>query len=159
MHILIVGGGLGGLGLAQSLRKQGISFDIFERDESPDSRFQGWAIGLHTIINDLASSFPEDLGDLKEATDHLKPLDLPAQIGLYFPGMEGRLGVQDTPEAPIVRAERRRLRDWLATNLPIQWGKRVQRIEHDDAGVSVYFEDGTSAKGDILVGADGIKSV
>lgn len=33
------------------------------------------------------------------------------------------------------------------------------RIEHDDEGVSVYFEDGTSAKGDILVGADGIKSI
>jgi 2-polyprenyl-6-methoxyphenol hydroxylase-like FAD-dependent oxidoreductase len=60
---------------------------------------------------------------------------------------------------PIVRAERLRLRNWLATNLPIQWGKRVMRIEHDDEGVSVYFEDGTSAKGDILVGADGINSV
>lgn len=124
------------------------------------------------------------MGDLKAATDHLQPLDLPAQIGLYFPGMEGRLGVevrlnghvvlgdlcaskhithatsgQDTPEAPIVRAERRRLRDWLATNIPIQWGKRVQRIVDNDDEVSVYFEDGTSAKGDILVGADGIKSV
>lgn len=121
---------------------------------------------------------------MKAATDHLQPLDLPAQIGLYFPGMEGRLGVevrltghvelynirasrhithstsgQDTPEAPIVRAERRRLRDWLATNIPIQWGKRVQRIVDNDEEVCVYFEDGTSAKGDILVGADGIKSV
>ncbi|KAI4223099.1 MAG: hypothetical protein L6R36_005664 [Xanthoria steineri] len=184
MHVLIVGGGLGGLGLAQSLRKQGISFEIFERDENADSRFQGWAIGLHTIINDLQKAFPSDVGDLKAATDHLQPLDLPAQIGLYFPGMEGRLGVevrlnghvvlgdlcaskhithvtsgQDTPEAPIVRAERRRLRDWLATNIPIQWGKRVQRIVDNDDEVSVYFEDGTSAKGDILVGADGIKSV
>ncbi|CAL8576084.1 hypothetical protein XPA_001975 [Xanthoria parietina] len=159
MHVLIVGGGLGGLGLAQSLRKQGISFEIFERDENADSRFQGWAIGLHTIINDLQKAFPSDVGDLKAATDHLQPLDLPAQIGLYFPGMEGRLGVEDTPEAPIVRAERRRLRDWLATNIPIQWGKRVQRIVDNDEEVSVYFEDGTSAKGDILVGADGIKSV
>ncbi|KAI4243626.1 MAG: hypothetical protein L6R42_010712, partial [Xanthoria sp. 1 TBL-2021] len=159
MHVLIVGGGLGGLGLAQSLRKQGISFEIFERDENADSRFQGWAIGLHTIINDLQKAFPSDVGDLKAATDHLQPLDLPAQIGLYFPGMEGRLGVEDTPEAPIVRAERRRLRDWLATNIPIQWGKRVQRIVDNDEEVCVYFEDGTSAKGDILVGADGIKSV
>lgn len=50
MHVLIVGGGLGGLGLAQSLRKQGISFEIFERDENADSRFQGWAIGLHTYV-------------------------------------------------------------------------------------------------------------
>lgn len=48
MHVLIVGAGLGGLGLAQSLRKQGISFEIFERDENENSRFQGWAIGLHT---------------------------------------------------------------------------------------------------------------
>ncbi|KAL8924839.1 MAG: hypothetical protein Q9172_002504 [Xanthocarpia lactea] len=159
MHVLIVGGGLGGLGLAQSLRKQGISFEVFERDENADSRFQGWAIGLHTIIDDLQKAFPSDVGDLKEATDHLQPLDLPAQIGLYFPGMEGRLGVEDTPAAPIVRAERRRLRDWLATNIPITWGKRVQRIEDDDEAVTVFFEDGTSAKGDILVGADGIKSV
>lgn len=48
MHVLIVGAGLGGLGLAQSLRKQGISFEIFERDDNENSRFQGWAIGLHT---------------------------------------------------------------------------------------------------------------
>lgn len=48
MHVLIAGAGLGGLSLAQCLRKQGISFEIFERDEDENSRFQGWAIGLHT---------------------------------------------------------------------------------------------------------------
>jgi len=35
----------------------------------------------------------------------------------------------------------------------------VSRIEEDDQSVSVFFEDGTSAKGDMLVGADGIKSI
>lgn len=44
-HVLIIGAGLGGLVLAQALRKQGISFEIFEK--STDSRFQGWAIGIH----------------------------------------------------------------------------------------------------------------
>ena len=48
MHVLIVGGGVGGLSLAQCLRKQGISFQIFERDVDKDARFQGWAIGIHT---------------------------------------------------------------------------------------------------------------
>lgn len=67
--------------------------------------------------------------------------------------------LQDCEETPIIRAERYRLRNHLTTNIPIQWGKRVQRIEHDDQGVAVYFEDGTSAKGDILVGADGVKSI
>ena len=66
---------------------------------------------------------------------------------------------QDSPETPFIRAERYRLRNWLSTNLPIQWGKRLQHIEHNDNGVTAYFEDGTSSKGDILVGADGIKSV
>lgn len=60
---------------------------------------------------------------------------------------------------PIIRAERRRLRDWLATNIPVQWGKPVTRIEQDNDGVSVHFNDGASAKGDFLVGADGINSV
>lgn len=48
MHVLIAGAGLGGLTLAQSLRKQGISYEIFERDANRDARFQGWAIALHT---------------------------------------------------------------------------------------------------------------
>lgn len=46
MHVLIVGGGLGGLSLAQALRKKGISFEVFERDESAEARFQGWAIAF-----------------------------------------------------------------------------------------------------------------
>ncbi|KAK4199543.1 hypothetical protein QBC40DRAFT_281845 [Triangularia verruculosa] len=159
MHVLIVGGGLGGLSLAQTLRKQGISFEVFERDEAVDSRFQGWAIGIHSIIGDLKASFPDDMPDMKEATDHLQPLDLPCQIGLYYPGRPGRVGVQDTPENPIVRAERLRLRHWLLTNIDVKWNKRVRTVSYNDHGVEVFFEDGTSAKGDILVGADGINSV
>jgi 2-polyprenyl-6-methoxyphenol hydroxylase-like FAD-dependent oxidoreductase len=45
------------------------------------------------------------------------------------------------------------------TNLPIQWGKHVTGIEHNDQGVSLKFKDGTNAKGDIMVGADGVHSV
>ncbi|KAL9605855.1 MAG: hypothetical protein Q9179_000965 [Wetmoreana sp. 5 TL-2023] len=130
MHVLIVGAGLGGLSLAQCLRKQGISFEIFERDVDQNARFQGWAIGIHTY---------ESQSPLGGGGNNIMPTD--------------------SPEAPIVRAERRRLRDWLATNLSIQWGKRVNHIEHDDQGVAVSFDDGTSAKGDLLIGADGINSV
>lgn len=31
-------------------------------------------------------------------------------------------------------------------------------IEQDDEGVTVRFQDGTSARGDIVVGADGVHS-
>ncbi|PKK43459.1 hypothetical protein CI102_11825 [Trichoderma harzianum] len=159
MHVLIAGAGLGGLTLAQNLRKRGISYEIFERDEHKDARFQGWAIALHTITDELVASMPSDMPDLRQATDHMSPLKIPTQICLYPAESNVRVGWEDCPETPFIRAERYRLRNHLATNIPIQWGKRVQRIEHDDQGVAVYFEDGTSAKGDILVGADGVKSV
>lgn len=63
MHVLIVGAGIGGLTLAQSLRKQGISFDIFERDVDRNARFQGWAIALHTY----ESTHPVGIKSHKEA--------------------------------------------------------------------------------------------
>lgn len=45
------------------------------------------------------------------------------------------------------------------TNIKVQWGKHVMRIERNDEGITVHFKDGASAKGDILVGADGINSI
>jgi len=159
MHVLIVGGGLGGLSLAQSLRKQGVSFEVFERDADENARFQGWAIALHSIINDLVASYSSDMPDLKASVNHLLPLNLPAQIAMYLPGKTDRIGFQDSEKMRIIRAERQRLRNWMAHNIPVQWGKHVTRIEHNDDGVSVFFKDGTSAKGDVLVAADGINSV
>lgn len=50
-NILIVGAGLAGLALAQILKSNGISFQIFERDQAPNSRLQGWAVALTQCVN------------------------------------------------------------------------------------------------------------
>jgi 2-polyprenyl-6-methoxyphenol hydroxylase-like FAD-dependent oxidoreductase len=36
--------------------------------------------------------------------------------------------------------------------------KTVKSVEHDDSGVTVYCEDGSSYRGDIVVGCDGVNS-
>ncbi|KAF2258399.1 FAD/NAD(P)-binding domain-containing protein [Lojkania enalia] len=159
MHVLIIGAGLGGLTLAQTLRKQGISYEVFERDEDQNGRFQGWAIALHTIIDEFLSALPADMPDLKESTDHLAPLDLRHQFAYYYGGRDGCFGLEDSPETPFIRAERSRLRKWLLTNIPVQWGKALTDIKQDDEGVSLFFKNGTTARGDIVVGADGAHSV
>ncbi|MDE1011873.1 MAG: NAD(P)-binding protein, partial [Paraburkholderia fungorum] len=41
-HVSIVGAGLGGLCLAQGLRKAGVPFDVYERDAAAESRTQGY---------------------------------------------------------------------------------------------------------------------
>lgn len=57
LHVLIIGAGLGGLTLAQGLRKQGISFELFERDASAEARGQGYAVGLHEYSPSRLSTF------------------------------------------------------------------------------------------------------
>ncbi|KAI0838506.1 hypothetical protein F5Y06DRAFT_268252 [Hypoxylon sp. FL0890] len=156
-RVLIVGAGLGGLTLAQCLRKQNIPFEIFERDSDPVSRASGWAIGLHTVLGDLLSSVPQDMPPFKETVSHLPPLDLEAQLAFYF--RDQRHVVQSTPEKPIIRANRFRFREWLSNQIPIQWGKKVIQVVETEDEVRVHFEDGSTAAGDILVGADGVHSV
>jgi len=88
---------------------------------------------------------------------HLLPLDLPSQVVLHPPGGGPPVGVEDTPETPCIRANRLRLREVLLTGLAVHWGKNATRIEEDaEAGhATVWFEDGSSALGDLVVGADG----
>lgn len=159
MHVLIVGAGIGGLVLAQSLRKQGVSYEIFDRDVDKKARFQGWAISIHTIIDQLISILPSDMPDLEESTNHLAPLTLPAQLVWYHGYREGKFGIQDSsPQFRMIRSERSKLRDWLLTKIPVQWNKKVIRVEQDDAAAQVFFDDGSVAKGDLVIGADGATS-
>ncbi|KAK3490057.1 hypothetical protein B0T13DRAFT_405495 [Neurospora crassa] len=154
LHVLIIGAGLGGLTLAQGLRKQGISFQIFERDASAEARGQGYAVGLHDPEKLFGGSLPDEVFSSVRSSCHLLPLQLPSCLAMFFP--DGRAGyVTDSPETPCLRAHRLRLRQALARDLDIQWGKRAQRIEEGEDKVTVWFEDGTHAEGTILVGADG----
>lgn len=157
-HVLIVGAGLGGLTLAQALRKKGISYEIFERDNSATERAQGWAIGIHTMLDDLKASIPDDMPPIKN-TSHLMPLRLVPQFAVYAETSAEKLGVQDDGSGGILRAHRDKLREWLSTNIPVQYGKRAVRVEETGQSVTMHFQDGTSARGDVVVGAEGAHSV
>ena len=108
------------------------------------------------MLADFNESMPEDLGSV-ESTSHLLPLDLHAKFVLYTHG-EGRTIAEDGPERRLIRANRSRLREYLVKNLHINWSKKFTSIVEKDDSVTLQFEDGTSATGDVLVGADGAHS-
>ena len=62
-HVLIIGAGITGLVLAQTLIRDGIDFTIFERDPDRYSRGKGWALYLHWALPDLLALLPENLID------------------------------------------------------------------------------------------------
>jgi salicylate hydroxylase len=43
-HVLIIGGGIGGLTLAQGLKQAGISAAVYERDRTVYDRLQGYRV-------------------------------------------------------------------------------------------------------------------
>lgn len=61
-HVVIIGGGLGGLCLAQGLKKAGISVAVYERDRTSSDRLQGYRIHIEPQGNQaLSACLPADL--------------------------------------------------------------------------------------------------
>jgi 2-polyprenyl-6-methoxyphenol hydroxylase-like FAD-dependent oxidoreductase len=161
LHVLIVGGGVGGLCLAQGLKKSGISVAVHERDESTQLRSQGYRIGLKEAgAQALRDCLPENLFNLcmatsiKQATrmvflDHQLNQKFSKPIPQIEPGVSG-FGVN-----------RLTLREILLADLDdmVHFGKTFERFaQGEDGQVRAYFADGTAATGDLLVGADGTDS-
>ena len=47
LHVVIIGGGIGGLALAQGLRKSGVSVAVYERDGTSTDRVQGYRVHIN----------------------------------------------------------------------------------------------------------------
>ncbi|MCJ1310402.1 hypothetical protein MMC25_004066 [Agyrium rufum] len=163
-RVLIVGAGLGGLALAQALRRKGISFKIFERDPDAGRRPQGWAILLGWILKDMLSSFPRTMQPLenfsvtKEIEKTMRATFWSAENKNPAEMVAVRLGQDEKGNDISLRVNRIKFRNWLATDIDVTWNKQFTHYEEKEDRVVVHFMDGTSAEGDILVGADGISS-
>lgn len=111
-----------------------------------------------SIIPELLAAMPDDVPNLA-LTSHLVPLDLPSQSVAYWSDRPGvRYGVTSRGMLDMVRADRVLLRQYLTTNIPCHMSKRAISFQESPESVTVRFEDGTSATGTILVGADGTNS-
>ncbi|KAI1425485.1 putative monooxygenase [Xylaria sp. FL1777] len=159
-HVLIAGAGLGGLALAQALRKQGISYEIFERAQTERERRPGWVIGLHHMLDDLKASIPDDLPPLSSLSNLLPLTKYQPECVYYNPEKPSphKIGVRGDESGWVVRAARYRIVQWFETHIPVQYNKQIVKIDESNDKVKIYFQDGTSAEGDILVGAEGCRS-
>ncbi|MBA3236985.1 MAG: FAD-dependent monooxygenase [Parachlamydiaceae bacterium] len=151
-RILIIGAGLGGLALAQGLVKAGFKPLVFERDETHTSRPQGYRISIRSLgMNALTALLtPEKMSRLSVA----KVTDVGDGFTCANEKMEPFLTISLGQDAAVqfLRSELRKL---LQEGLNIQWNKRLVRFEDNSDQVTAYFEDGSKAVGDLLVGCDG----
>ncbi|MEY9848514.1 2-polyprenyl-6-methoxyphenol hydroxylase-like FAD-dependent oxidoreductase [Streptacidiphilus sp. BW17] len=154
--VLIAGGGLGGIATALALQQQGIDSVVFER--APQLRDGG--AGLHIFTNGMLA-----LAHLGVADQVAKIA--PAQDVCHFATSTGRV-IGEYPVGqfverygqPTVAISRSDLHGILreAVTARIVTGAEVSGYTEHADGVTVRFADGTSEDGDLLVGADGVRS-
>jgi 2-polyprenyl-6-methoxyphenol hydroxylase-like FAD-dependent oxidoreductase len=155
--VLIIGGGLGGLALAQLLLQGSSSIKVlvFERDKNDNSREQGYCIGINQTGLEVLNKI-QVLHDLLSAeSDGFHPLSYFRMINRHF----RELLVFPVPEGGSKLVYRDGLRRALLTNIDVQWDKRFISYKIVDDGIVANFEDGTSVHGTILIGCDGAKSL
>lgn len=162
-HILIAGGGLGGLALAQALIARGHTVEVFERDNGVGQR-QGYYLTVNGDGGEaLRRVLPEELYELYLATAR-RPYEHQASIvrdtDLNLLGMQPSLGRRNVGERRHTGVDRRTLRRILGLGIEacVQWGVSAVDYSEDEEGVTLALSDGRSARGDFLVIANGIRS-
>ena len=166
LHVLIIGGGVGGLCLAQGLKQSGISVAVYERDRSVHFRSQGYRIHINPDGSQaLHDCLPENLFNLFVATSGLPATGRLANYDSQLRELDSRplhQVVADSPFTLSTEVNRLTLREVLLAGLDdiVHFGKTLERFEHVGAGVvRASFADRASAEGDVLIGADGTHSV
>jgi 2-polyprenyl-6-methoxyphenol hydroxylase-like FAD-dependent oxidoreductase len=153
---MIVGGGIGGLCLAQGLRRGGVDVAVYERDAAPHSRAQGYRLNIEPPgSNALRSCLPPELWDRLVRTA--------GDPGMGMGVLDERLRVlmrEDGIEEDAHSISRGTLREIMLTGLDdvVHFGKEFTSFERAGAQVTAHFADGSHATGDLLVGADGARS-
>lgn len=167
-HVLIIGGGIGGLCLAQGLKKHGIPFTVFERDPTPNFRTQGYRTRInHDGYEALKAMLPaESFEVFLRSTGHFFPgiNCVDAHTARALPLMDAMIFPDDEDVSKqVFSANRAMLRTLLLSDLyegtEIQFDMAFQRYHVLPNGrVQVHFENGEFVQGSVLVGADGTTS-
>lgn len=163
MHVLIAGGGLSGLALAQGLIKDGHTCEVFERD-ADDTRKIGYYLHMNADGGEaLRRCLPEDLFELyvqtsRKTYDRRESVVLDDQLNEL--SRQPHLGPPNEGDRPHTGVHRRTLRAILRARLGDSFhpGQAVTSYQETPDKVTVTLADGTTAEGDVLVGADGIRS-
>lgn len=157
--VLIAGGGIGGITALLASRQRGIAAELFEQAAA----FGQVGAGLQVSGNATRVLRTLGLGDaLARVAYYPEGRDYRAwDTGdrLYYTPLGKRAEAHFG--APYYTAHRADLLDVLLGGLGTEsfhLGSRIERFDQDDDSVTITLADGSTATGDILIGADGIHS-
>ncbi|MEV0597421.1 FAD-dependent oxidoreductase [Nonomuraea cavernae] len=166
IEVMVIGGGIGGLCLAQALSGAGVRVQVYERNEDPRDWVRGYRIHVNQLgSRSLRQCLPTPLWEAFVGTaGHPGPgfrFQTERLEELVFVDEDVMTGGATEPADAHYAASRAVLRELLLAGIRdvVRFGKTFERYEtRPDGRVTAHFADGTSATADVLVGADGANS-
>lgn len=159
LRVLVAGGGIGGLAAAIALRQAGLDVAVFER--ARDLRDLEVGLGIHLWQNAVRALRKLGIDDVESLGDTMERMEWRNSRGRFLAawnvgGLRRELG------APAVGLVRARLQAALAARVDggvVRTGCELVEFEDGGGDVVARFADGREERGDVLVGADGLRSV
>jgi FAD-dependent urate hydroxylase len=154
-RVLIVGAGVGGIAIARGLLRDGHDVTVFE--QHPDVRAAGGAVTIwsngSTVLDQLGVDM-DGAGQLMSTVRIITSTGRPLAT-IDVTAIVDRLGglVRMVPRRVLLE----RLLEGFPTDR-IRCNSRAVGVLSTHDGVRIEFDDGSSAEGDLLIGADGLHS-
>ncbi len=155
---VVIGGGITGLTTAIALDRAGVRTDVYERVETLGEIGAGLSIWLNAIrafgeigLEDAIKSFSVPAGE-----PGLRRWDGRVLVGPKHVPFAQRL---EDIAVVMHRADLQRVLLDVYGSDRVTLGKTCVSVTQDDSGVTAKFADGHVARGDVLVGADGLHSI
>jgi 2-polyprenyl-6-methoxyphenol hydroxylase-like FAD-dependent oxidoreductase len=165
-HVAIIGGGIGGVALAVACLHRGIPFTLYERDTGFDTRSQGYGLTLQQASNAMEGFGLLLLKDGVNSTRHIVHTTEGKVIGEWGMRKSMNSNKKASPKRTNIHIARQSLRlamlEQLGVHGTVSWGHQLVGFkECEGDGVDLTFQvngEMKSAKADLVVGADGIRS-
>jgi 2-polyprenyl-6-methoxyphenol hydroxylase-like FAD-dependent oxidoreductase len=165
-HVAIIGGGIGGVALAVACLHRGIPFTLYERDNSFDTRSQGYGLTLQQASKVMSGLGITSLDAGITSTRHVVHTTLGKIIGEWGIRKWGRPDTKGSPKRKNIHIARQSLRlallEQLGEHDAVKWKHQLLSFNKcEDGGVTLKFqveEEIKQTKADLVVGADGIRS-
>ncbi|MGH3855885.1 MAG: FAD-dependent oxidoreductase [Pseudonocardiaceae bacterium] len=166
LRVLVIGGGIGGLALGQALVVADVDVQIHERNRNATDWLSGYRLNINPNgARALHQCLPEPLWEAFVATSVATPAGITFRTErlteLLTLGRDAVTGGSDDPASGQYGVSRVVLRNLLLAGLGdiVRFGATFERYTvGDDSRITAHFTDGSTATGDVLIGADGANS-
>jgi FAD-dependent urate hydroxylase len=156
LRVLVIGAGVGGISAARGLLRDGHDVTVFE--QRPDVTPGGGAV---TIWSNGATVLRQLDVEMDGAGQLISTVRVQTPTGRRIANVDVT-AIVDRLGEPVRMVPRRVLLERLLDGFPVErirCNSRAIEVVNTAGGVRIEFADGSSAEGDVLIGADGLHSM